>query len=188
MTSYSFTRVFNESELNSSSSASSQQTVFEHVALPSLSEFVHGRDGVIFTYGVTSSGKTYTVSGTNTAPGILPRTLDVLFNSIGDIQTTKYVWIYFLGILFCFLFILHSKCPLPQMVRPDRVRANQFEVVSEAQALDERQRRDLPPSAALGTFGSQNRLNMLGGTPSKSTRRMCVVSVSLNRPHLSRDS
>ena len=48
-------------------------------------------------------------------------------------------------------------------------------MVSEAQALDERQRRDLPPSAALGAFGSQNRLNMLGGsTPSKLTRKAYV--------------
>ena len=38
--------------------------------------------GLLFTYGVTSAGKTYTVTGTPARPGILPQTLDVLFNTL----------------------------------------------------------------------------------------------------------
>ena len=37
---------------------------------------------MVFTYGVTNSGKTYTVQGTTKNGGILPRSLDVIFNSI----------------------------------------------------------------------------------------------------------
>lgn len=41
----------------------------------------------MFAYGVTSSGKTYTMTGNEITPGILPRSADVLFNSIPDIAT-----------------------------------------------------------------------------------------------------
>lgn len=47
--------------------------------------------GLLFTYGITSSGKTYTMTGHPKDQGILPRALDVLFNSIGGLQAKKYV-------------------------------------------------------------------------------------------------
>jgi len=43
----------------------------------------------MFTYGVTGAGKTYTVQGTPSEQGILPRSLDVIFNSIRDHQWTQ---------------------------------------------------------------------------------------------------
>ena len=47
--------------------------------------------GLLFSYGITSSGKTYTMTGTPDDQGILPRCLDVLFNSIENLQAKKYV-------------------------------------------------------------------------------------------------
>ena len=47
--------------------------------------------GLLFTYGITSSGKTYTMTGALDDQGIMPRCLDVLFNSIGGLQAKKYV-------------------------------------------------------------------------------------------------
>ena len=38
----------------------------------------------MFTYGATCSGKTFTIQGESDNPGILPRALDVLFNTIND--------------------------------------------------------------------------------------------------------
>lgn len=48
--------------------------------------------GLLFTYGVTSAGKTHTVTGSPEQPGILPRTLDIIFNTIvkTGLQTRKY--------------------------------------------------------------------------------------------------
>lgn len=43
--------------------------------------------GLIFAYGITGSGKTYTMTGEPSDGGLLPRALDVLFNSIGGFQT-----------------------------------------------------------------------------------------------------
>ena len=47
--------------------------------------------GLIFAYGITGSGKTHTMTGTPSDSGLLPRCLDVIFNSIGELQSPKYV-------------------------------------------------------------------------------------------------
>lgn len=59
-----------------------QETVFERTTLPLISHLFRGESAVLFAYGVTCSGKTFTIQGTAEMPGILPRTLDVIINSI----------------------------------------------------------------------------------------------------------
>ena len=39
------------------------------------------KSGVIFSYGVTNSGKTYTVIGNKEKPGLLPRFIDYIFQA-----------------------------------------------------------------------------------------------------------
>lgn len=69
-----------------------QQEVFEQIGLPLVYDLLHGRPGLLFTYGITSSGKTYTMTGRPEDGGMLPRCLDVVFNSIGELQARKYVF------------------------------------------------------------------------------------------------
>lgn len=47
--------------------------------------------GLLFTYGVTGSGKTHTMTGSPGQGGLLPRSLDMIFNSIGPYQAKRYV-------------------------------------------------------------------------------------------------
>ena len=84
----------------------------------------HHVAALLFAYGITSSGKTYSMTGTPQDQGILPRCLDVLFNSIDELQSKKYVF------------------------KPDKM--NGFEAQTEADAMMERQRRDIMPKM-LGT-------------------------------------
>ncbi|ENN77666.1 hypothetical protein HUJ04_000847 [Dendroctonus ponderosae] len=72
-------------------SYSTQSEVVTHVAYPLLEDLLNGKNGLLFTYGVTGSGKTYTLTGKQNDPGIMPRCIDTLFNSIGDYQAPKYV-------------------------------------------------------------------------------------------------
>ena len=51
--------------------------------------------GLIFTYGITGSGKTHTMTGSPSDSGLLPRCLDVIFNSIGELQAARYVSVIF---------------------------------------------------------------------------------------------
>ncbi|KAM6497998.1 kinesin-like protein KIF23 [Amanita muscaria] len=77
---YTFSHVFPQN--------STQSEFFTKTTLPLVRDVLMGQSGLLFTYGVTNSGKTYTIQG-STAPGsagILPRTLDVLFNSIESLH------------------------------------------------------------------------------------------------------
>ncbi|KAL9968581.1 hypothetical protein ACROYT_G020690 [Oculina patagonica] len=71
---FSFTNVFDEE--------TTQKAFFDETTLPLVTDFIHGQNCLVFTYGVTNSGKTYTIQGTPKDGGVLPRSLDVLFNSI----------------------------------------------------------------------------------------------------------
>ncbi|KAL6299650.1 P-loop containing nucleoside triphosphate hydrolase protein [Sparassis latifolia] len=61
-----------------------QSDFFNNTTLPLVRDVLEGQNGLLFTYGVTNSGKTYTIQGGSSEgnAGILPRTLDVIFNSI----------------------------------------------------------------------------------------------------------
>ena len=67
-----------------------QEEFFSNTTLPLVRELLSGQNGLIFTYGVTNSGKTYTIQGGSQpgTAGILPRTLDVIFNSLEGLQST----------------------------------------------------------------------------------------------------
>ncbi|XP_076654746.1 kinesin-like protein KIF23 [Halictus rubicundus] len=69
-----------------------QKDVFELVALPLVKNLINGKNSLLFTYGVTGSGKTYTMSGNEYDAGIMPRSLDVVFNSIANYQTKKFIF------------------------------------------------------------------------------------------------
>ncbi|KAI8492927.1 hypothetical protein Bbelb_295240 [Branchiostoma belcheri] len=73
---FSFSRIFNEDTC--------QKDFFDNSMLGMVKDFVGGQNCLVFTYGVTNSGKTYTIQGSSKDGGILPRTLDVVFNSIAE--------------------------------------------------------------------------------------------------------
>uniref|UniRef100_A0A3Q0R9S1 Kinesin-like protein n=1 Tax=Amphilophus citrinellus TaxID=61819 RepID=A0A3Q0R9S1_AMPCI len=107
-TQYSFKKVFGVSV--------SQMELFEHVAKPLVDDLIQGKNGLLFTYGVTGSGKTFTMTGSPGQGGLLPRSLDMIFNTISPYQAKRYV------------FKTDDK--------------NGMEVQSEVDALLERQRRE----------------------------------------------
>lgn len=100
-----FSRVFPETV--------KQREVFNVVALPLVENLIQGRNGLLFTYGVTGSGKTFTMTGDPNDVGIMPRCLDVIFNSINSYQAKKFVF------------------------KPDKL--NGFDVQSDTDALIDRQ-------------------------------------------------
>ncbi|OHS94485.1 Kinesin motor domain containing protein [Tritrichomonas foetus] len=61
-----------------------QEEVFETAALPLLPDFLEGDDVLIFCYGSTNAGKTFTVSGTPQNPGLLRRSLDYIVSQLDN--------------------------------------------------------------------------------------------------------
>ncbi|NWH46585.1 KIF23 protein, partial [Fregata magnificens] len=96
-----------------------QKEVFNVVAKPLVEDLIRGKNGLLFTYGVTGSGKTHTMTGSPGDGGLLPRCLDMIFNSIGPFQAKRFV------------FKLDDK--------------NGVDVQCEVDALLERQKRDAMP-------------------------------------------
>ncbi|XP_047989242.1 centromere-associated protein E-like [Leguminivora glycinivorella] len=58
------------------------EDVYKDVAQPIVEAAIAGFNGTIFAYGQTSSGKTYTMSGTETSPGIIQLAVMNLFHQI----------------------------------------------------------------------------------------------------------
>ncbi|NXK78182.1 KIF23 protein, partial [Amazona guildingii] len=96
-----------------------QKQLFDVVAKPLVEDLIRGKNGLLFTYGVTGSGKTHTMTGSPGDGGLLPRCLDMIFNSIGPFQAKRFV------------FKLDDK--------------NGVDVQCEVDALLERQKRDAMP-------------------------------------------
>uniref|UniRef100_A0A0A9YR00 Kinesin-like protein n=1 Tax=Lygus hesperus TaxID=30085 RepID=A0A0A9YR00_LYGHE len=81
---YTFKHVFSE--------IASQKDVFEEVALPLIKGLLAGKSSLLFTYGVTGSGKTYTMTGTLQDGGIMPRCFDAIFDSISECQAKRNIF------------------------------------------------------------------------------------------------
>ncbi|XP_077123852.1 kinesin-like protein KIF20A [Ranitomeya variabilis] len=69
---FTFTRIFGED--------TTQADFFEGTMKDLVVSFANGQNGLVFTYGVTNAGKTFTIQGTPKDGGILPRSLDVVFD------------------------------------------------------------------------------------------------------------
>mmetsp|Transcript_25173 Transcript_25173/g.41418 ORF Transcript_25173/g.41418 Transcript_25173/m.41418 type:complete len:1058 (-) Transcript_25173:144-3317(-) len=78
---YIFNRVFEDSV--------PQNIVFEETTLPLVEALFQGESGLCFAYGITNAGKTFTIQGTKDDPGLLPRALEVIFQSINQARASK---------------------------------------------------------------------------------------------------
>jgi len=76
---FKFTKVF--------SGNASQEHVYNDCVHDLVKDFISGQNCLLFACGTSSAGKTYTIQGTSKKPGIIPRAINVLFNSIRDQQS-----------------------------------------------------------------------------------------------------
>ena len=53
--------------------AAGQSGVFERVGMPLVADLMQGKNGLLFTYGVTGSGKTHTMQGSCRDGGVMTR-------------------------------------------------------------------------------------------------------------------
>lgn len=59
-----------------------QDHVYEATTLPLVEDLLHGKNALLFAYGMTNAGKTYTTLGVDKNPGILPRALRDIFEGV----------------------------------------------------------------------------------------------------------
>uniref|UniRef100_A0A8C3XH30 Kinesin-like protein n=1 Tax=Cyanoderma ruficeps TaxID=181631 RepID=A0A8C3XH30_9PASS len=73
---FSFTRIFGPEV--------GQKSFFDETMKQVVKDVLSGQNCLVYTYGITNSGKTHTIQGTTQDGGILPRSLATIFNSVGD--------------------------------------------------------------------------------------------------------
>jgi len=61
---------------------STQEEVFDCCAKPLVTQVMKGFNVTMFAYGQTGSGKTFTMEGTDSLPGVIPRMVDDVFDRI----------------------------------------------------------------------------------------------------------
>ncbi|KAF8068670.1 kinesin-like protein [Lyophyllum atratum] len=80
--------------------ASNQEEIFQNDVQPMIDVVYSGVTVTIFAYGVTSSGKTHTMQGTKSDPGVIPRAIKAMFDKKSTITeyevslTVSYMEIY----------------------------------------------------------------------------------------------
>lgn len=84
---------------------SNTQHLYDQFARPIVEATVNGINGTIFAYGQTASGKTYTIMGNKSSPGIIPLAIHNIFNLV-KLKSDRDFLIRFLSFFYiCYLFI-----------------------------------------------------------------------------------
>eukprot|EP00727_Mastigamoeba_balamuthi_P013868 m51a1_g9103 hypothetical protein (2661) ;mRNA; f:80368-91152 len=66
-----------------------QSELFTRTVSPMILEWAKGFPTLIFAYGITKSGKTFTINGPINDPGIVPRTIDTVFRALDKARNTE---------------------------------------------------------------------------------------------------
>lgn len=74
--------------------SSHQQQIYDETAFPLVESVLEGYNGTIFAYGQTGCGKTFTMSGDEEHPGVIPNAFRHIFGAISDTQTTRMFLVY----------------------------------------------------------------------------------------------
>ncbi|XP_060908633.1 centromere-associated protein E isoform X1 [Labrus mixtus] len=81
--SFSFDRVFTAQETTNQ--------LYQNIAKPLVVSTVEGYNGTIFAYGQTSSGKTFTMMGSNGTPGVIPLAVEDVFQTIKNFPKKEFL-------------------------------------------------------------------------------------------------
>ncbi|CAB1435125.1 unnamed protein product [Pleuronectes platessa] len=80
---FSFDRVFTAEETTNQ--------LYQDIAKPLVVSTVEGYNGTIFAYGQTSSGKTFTMMGSNHIPGVTPLAVEDVFQTIKNCPKKEFL-------------------------------------------------------------------------------------------------
>ena len=89
---YKFTKIFDSSSTNND--------IFNEVTLPLIDDLlIRNKSSLLFTYGISGSGKTFTINGNESSPGVLPLAITLIFIKLLDMEnppnlSCSYIEIY----------------------------------------------------------------------------------------------
>lgn len=79
--------------------------MFDEIVRPIIDRGVQGFNGTVFAYGQTASGKTYTMSGDQSNPGIIPLAINYMFSAMNSSTSREYLLRYCFNIHIYYIHI-----------------------------------------------------------------------------------
>ncbi|KAG2916196.1 hypothetical protein PC117_g17785 [Phytophthora cactorum] len=171
-TSFHFSRIFRQE---------TQQTeLFEATTRPVLDAAFDGNSGLVFAYGVTNSGKTYTISGSSEAPGVLPQSLQYVMDELpkrkeGDKQLVTRVTATYLEIYNENVYDLLS----PALRKRRALRVQDCDGKIQVRGAVERPIKTLEEGLELLEMGRRHKQMAETNYNSDSSRSHCVFTLHL---------
>lgn len=162
--------------------ASGQEDVFAEVG-PLVKSALDGHNVCIFAYGQTGTGKTFTMEGTKDAPGVVPRTLELLFQQAAMDSGVNFHFTFsmlelYMGCLRDLLVPAHKRITDP---RP-KCLSIQMDVKGrvEVENLAEFVVSDAHQASQLYRIGSRARSNACTNSNEASSRSHCLIRVTMS--------
>ncbi|EWS71122.1 kinesin motor catalytic domain protein (macronuclear) [Tetrahymena thermophila SB210] len=87
---FSFEKVFDETKTS--------DQIFTELGVQNIDQCFEGKNVCMFAYGQTSSGKTFTMKGTKENPGIIPQTINHIFDKMDNESVQLQIKVSFLEI------------------------------------------------------------------------------------------
>eukprot|EP01064_Diplonema_japonicum_P034333 TRINITY_DN707_c0_g1_i7.p1 TRINITY_DN707_c0_g1~~TRINITY_DN707_c0_g1_i7.p1 ORF type:complete len:969 (+),score=194.19 TRINITY_DN707_c0_g1_i7:54-2909(+) len=115
-----------EQKQYSSAPFATQETVFNKTGTIAVEAALKGYHTCIFAYGQTGSGKTHTMLGSLSDPGVAPRLVDYLFDSVEQVRSKKRQWEYNIDVSFMEIYnekvkdLLTDKIAVPAVSKMTR--------------------------------------------------------------------
>lgn len=156
-----------------------QKEVYEITARPIIDAVFQGFNGTVLTYGQTSSGKTYTMTGYDAAdPGIIPRLIGDLFQFIsGCDQTLEFT----VKVSFCEIYLEKIKDLMDPTknnlrIQEDKVRGVHMPELTETYVLNQSEVLEI---MKIGTSNREVSFTQMNATSSRS-HSIFIINVSQN--------
>ncbi|KAK9136484.1 hypothetical protein Syun_015814 [Stephania yunnanensis] len=164
-----FTRVF--------APEASQTEVYEAVMGPLVSDFINGNTGMLLAMGPSGSGKTHTIFGCPRQPGLLPRTIQQIFNCTNQDRPSQTSRSFYIS-----MFEIYSQGGKGEKI---------FDLSSDAAHLSFQQSTvkglqevrvfDAKDAEALIACGMMRRTTATTNSNSQSSRSQCIINIRGSR-------
>lgn len=154
------------------------KALYEANVYPVVRSAMDGYNGTVFAYGQTGSGKTYTMSGTDTEPGVIPRTINDVFEIIRENPSCEYLLrVSYLEIYNETLRDLLVDPNAKRAVRPPRI----FEEKGRVMLSGMEEQIVTTPQEVMALLQKGQRARHIGATDwnTRSSRSHCVFQITI---------
>lgn len=154
------------------------KALYEANVYPVVRSAMDGYNGTVFAYGQTGSGKTYTMSGTDREPGVIPRTVNDVFEIIRENPSCEYLLrVSYLEIYNETLRDLLVDPNAKRAVRPPRI----FEEKGRVMLSGMEEQIVTTPQEVMVLLQKGQRARHIGATDwnTRSSRSHCVFQITI---------